>query len=156
MSAAATKIDWRKEPTPGHFEMTQDGDFEPTIFPASDSYNRDRASMAAALDCEYIEVRMETYWMVWAPEEAEARWRQDRCECEDGPHYPGRLFSSETGEEIAPEECATTKPAEDIWDFWDEGGYYCPWSRCKASTPGAVKFRRGEIRPPEKHSKEGL
>lgn len=112
-------VDWRKEPRACNFEMlASPEDFEPTLWPASDNYNADRARMAVALGCDYIEVRMETYWMVWAPEEAEARWREDY---------------------------GITKPAKSLEDFWDERGFYCPWKRCDRKTPGAVKFREGRV-----------
>lgn len=128
--AEATKRDWRKEPAPAEHYMTQPmHEAEPTIFPASESYGKDRAWMACALDCEFTEVRMETYWMVWDAEEAEAEWRRERCECE----HPAGGDDNWCCEPIT--ECKTTKPAEEIWD----------WVQCKPSTPGAVKFRRGWI-----------
>lgn len=111
-------VDWRKEPrSRDHFMVAEEEHWEPTLWPATNNYNRDRAQMASALGCEYIEVRMETYWMVWAPEEAERQWREDW----------------------------DRGPAESLEDFWDESGAYCPWERSKASTPGAVKFRRGSV-----------
>jgi hypothetical protein len=134
------QVDWRKEPPPDSFEMVQDDGMEPTIFPASAGYNRDKAAMASALDCEYIEVRMETYWMQWAAVDAEEEWRRERCECEN----PVGGTDEWCCEPIT--ECPTSKPAESVWDFWDERGTYCPWIRCKSSTPGGIKFRRGEIR----------
>lgn len=147
MSTTTLERDWRKEPPTYAFEMSgPDEAYDATQWPATADYNRDRLRMARALDVEYIEVGMKTIWLVWAPEEAEARWRQDHCECEDGPHYPGLLLNSETGEPIPPEACATTSPAASLESFWDEDGYYCPWTECKPSTPGAVKFRRGFIR----------
>jgi hypothetical protein len=146
--ATATKpeIDWRKEPRPGDRYMTQpDYQWEPTIWPATESYAKDKASMASALDCNFTEVRMETYCMAYDPETAEAEWRQDRCECEDGPHWTAPSYN--VGGEVTapPQECATTKPAEDLTDFWDEDGQFCPWVRVSASHPDAVKFRRGRI-----------
>lgn len=146
----AVKRDWRKEPSPGHFEMTQpDYEAEPTILPATENYGKDKASMWRALECNFTEVRMETYWMVWDPETAEAEWRQEHCECQDGPHWTAPSYNADGQVTKPPEECATTKPAESVWDFWDEDGYYCPWSRCKSTTPGAVKFRRGFIAQPQ-------
>lgn len=122
-------IDWRKEPPGFALEILQPDDIEPTIFAASGNYNRDRALMARAMDLDYIEVRMKTVWFRWAPEEAEERWRRDRCKCE--------------GAHDAIEDCVTTEPAKSLQDFWDEGGFYCPWVECESSSPGAVKFRRG-------------
>ncbi len=87
--------------------------------------------MAKALDVHYIEVRMETFWMVWAPEEAEKRWRLEYC-C---------TCRSDCRPCETVEECTTSRPATKLPDFWDEDGYLCPWQRCEASTPGAVKFR---------------
>lgn len=142
------QIDWRKEPPRGAYELCQedDGAGDPTMWPASDNYNRDRKRMAAALGCDYIDVRMKTVWRVWDAETSEAEWREDNCECEDGPHYTGPLIKASTGEPIPPEACATTKPAESLNDFWDEGGRYCPWHQCKPDTPGAVKFRMGTVK----------
>lgn len=142
-----TTVDWRKEPPSWAFDMCAENDaaFEPTMWPATDNYNRDRKRMVAALGCDYIEVRMQTVWRVWDPETSEAEWRQDNCECEDGPHYTGPLIKTSTGEAVPPEECATTKPAKALDDFWDEQGIYCPWHSCKPSTPGAVKFRLGKV-----------
>lgn len=142
-------VDWRKEPPGYAFDMCAENDAasDPTMWPASEDYNHDRLKMARALGCDYIEVRMSTEWRVWDPETSEAEWRQDNCECEDGPHYPAALIKTETGEAIPPEKCATTKAATCLDDFWDEQGIYCPWHHCKASLPGAVKFRLGRAAP---------
>lgn len=127
-------VDWRKEPPGYAFEMTQADGIEPTIFVASDDYNRDRARMANAMDLDYIEVRMETVYYCWAAEEAEEQFRlEHRCTCEHADGLPCKTVA----------ECSTAEPAESLSDFWDEDGRYCPWSECKASDPGAVKFRRG-------------
>ncbi len=140
---AKQKVDWRKEPPGNAFEMSgPEESYEPTMWPASDNYNRDRLRMASAMDCDYIEVRMETFWMVWAPVEAEERFRLEyRCTCENEDHLPCKTV----------EECTTAEPVTDLWDFWDEAGWFCPWKRCPASTPGAVKFRCGHFRPPSQN-----
>lgn len=146
MSGETAVRDWRKEPLPGEHYMTQpDYDWEPTIFPASESYAKDKARMRGALDCEFIEVRMETYWVVWEPETVEAEWRSDNCQCEDGPHWTAPSYNAAGEVTKPPEECATTRPATSASDFWDEDGAYCPWRRCDSKAPGAVKFRRGRI-----------
>jgi hypothetical protein len=139
--ATKTKRDWRREPGPSEYEMTQSAyEGEPTIFPAGESYGKDRARMASALDCEFTEVRMETYWMVWDAVTAEAEWRRERCTCE----HPAGGDENWCCEPIT--DCKTTKPAEEVWDFWDESGIHCPWYRCDPKQqPKAVKFRRGWI-----------
>jgi hypothetical protein len=130
-------IDWRKEPPGSAFEMSQEGDYEPTIFLASDSYNRDRRLMANQMDLEYVEVRMETVWYRWRAVDAEEEWRRERCECE----HPVGGDDNWCCDPIT--ECRTTEPAESVWDFWDEFGTYCPWESCKRTDEGAVKFRKG-------------
>jgi hypothetical protein len=146
MTATATKHDWRRSPLPGHHYMTQpDYDWEPTIIPASESYAKDKARLRWALDCEFTEVRMATEYKVWDPETAEAEWRSENCECEDGPHWTAPSYNADGEVTKPPEECATTKAAESVEDFWDEGGYYCPWVTVDRKHPDAVKFRRGSI-----------
>lgn len=124
---------WRIDPPrPSHHDMVaNEWDGEPSIFQATESYTRDKMVMGNALGIDYAQVRMETVYLVWAPLDAEADWREDRCECEE-PHYRENDF----------EGCETTKPAEQLEDFWDEGGSYCPWVPVKRSVSGAVKFRR--------------
>lgn len=148
-----TKHDWRKAPRPYDHYMTQpDYEWEPTIFPASESYGKDKAAMRSALDCDFTEVRMVTEYKAWDPETAEAEWRQDRCECEDGPHWTAPSYNAAGEITKPPEECATTKPAEALDDFWDEGGSYCPWVSVKSTHPDAVKFRCGHIAQPKDHT----
>lgn len=131
----AATVDWRKEPPAWAYEMCAENDaaFDATMWPATSDYNQDRVRMAKALDCHYIEVRMQTEWRVWDPEEAEARWRSENCLCHP-QHSPA---------EIA--RCGSTGPAKSLGYFWHEDGRYCPWRPCKPSTPGAVKFRIGKV-----------
>lgn len=89
--------------------------------------------MARELEIGLIEVRMKTVWMRWAAVEAEEEWRRDYCGCENGPC-----------DDLS--KCETTKPAEDLYDFWDEDGYYCPWAHCKPTDEGAVKFRMPNVK----------
>ena len=73
----------------------------------------------------------------------DARFRLEyRCTCETKDHLPCKTV----------EECKTAEPVNDLWDFWDEDGWFCPWKRCPASAPGAVKFRCGYIRSPSPSS----
>lgn len=136
---------WRDAPRPGDKYMHQGDESVESIIPASGSYNKDKARLAALMDEDYSVIRVETYWMQWAPEEAEAEWRTDNCECEDedAPHYTSRLYNQAGEVTQEPQECATTKPAEEVWDFWEDG--YCPWQRCGRNTKDAVKFRRAKI-----------
>lgn len=133
------KVDWRKQPRGGDFEIVNE--YESAGIRASTSRSQDKVRLAGLLDCRYIEVRDHFVYFYWDAVDAEANWRQDGCECEDGPHYPGPMVGH------PPEECATTKPAEDVYDFWDETGSYCPWVRCEKDHPDAVRFRWGEYVP---------
>lgn len=132
MSSTVAKHNWRESPPGDAFEMVNDGG--PAFTLASDSRGRDKRTLAYLLDCEFTEVRMTTVYLLWEPEEAEREWRESRCECEE-PHYGDTDFAG----------CESTKPAEDVWDFWDETGSYCPWAGARRTTPGAVAFRRGEV-----------
>lgn len=120
-----------RRPNPGEYEMPVDG--EPTCYiAASGNRNKDRQAAANLLECNYTEVTsLRTGWMVWEPEEAARRYREERCECD-------AVMKEGYDEDLC--QC----PWPDIETFWDESGYYCPWTFCRKDTPGAERFMIAE------------
>lgn len=111
MTGRPATPDYPATPPGWAMEMTEDGGWEPTMVADQGQWTRGkaRAYMAAVRDVPFTDVRLIRLPLVWDPNAAAQRYREDECSCGAG----------------AEDDC--TCPWPSLQTFWTESGTYCPW-----------------------------